>query len=191
LVSPSLGVYHMTGKLHYRIDHSREERFMQLFLQHERRLRAFIVTLVPHWADAEDLLQETSAIIWRKFGDFEPGSDFLDWALRIAHFEVLKHRKRQRTNQLRFSDAAIDALANRLCNFAEDSDRRCEALQSCLGKLTARDRELVQLRYVPEATVKDVAKRVGRSPHAVYGALNRIHSMLLECIRRTMRNEGI
>jgi RNA polymerase sigma-70 factor (ECF subfamily) len=169
---------------------SREERFMQLFLQHERRLRAFIATLVPNWADADDLLQETSAVIWRKFDDFEPGTDFIDWALRIAHFEVLNYRKRQRRDRLRFSDETVEVLATRLRNFGDASDLRFDALQHCLLKLNPRDRELVQLRYGPGATVRDVSERVSRSLHAVYKALNRIHGLLLDCVRRSLRCDG-
>jgi RNA polymerase sigma-70 factor (ECF subfamily) len=181
----------MAQDLHLLVDRSRQERFVQLFLQHERRIRAFILTMVPHWADADDLLQETSAVIWRKFDGFEPGTDFIDWALRIAHFEVLNYRKRQQRDRLRFSDQTIEILAARLRTFGEESDLRCEALQRCLLKLNPRDRELVQLRYGPEATTREVAARVGRSLHAVYKALNRIHGQLFDCVRRSLRRDEL
>lgn len=152
-------------------------------------MRAYIATFVPHWADGDDVLQATAAIIWRKLDDFEPGTHFIKWALRIAHFEILKYHK-QRKSRLQFSEETLEALAEPYRTFVAEDDRESEALQQCLGKLTARDRELVRLRYAHDATVKAIAQRVGRSPRAVYKALNRIHSQLLDCVRRTSLFKG-
>src|SRR5262245_8265994 len=85
-------------------DLDREEQFLQLFLANERRIYAFILALVPVWSDADDLLQETSAVLWRKLDEFQPGSDFVAWALKIARFEVLNYRKRQSRDRGLFSD---------------------------------------------------------------------------------------
>ena len=168
------------------MDRSGEERFVQLFHQHERRIYGFIVSLVPRWEDADDLFQETAAVLWRKFDRFEPGTDFVRWALSVAQFEVLRYRRARQKSQRIFSDATVEALAERLPAFGETSSRRTEALQHCLTTLKERDRELVQMRYDPGATVLEVAARVGRSVPAVYKALNRIHGQLFDCIRRTL-----
>jgi RNA polymerase sigma-70 factor (ECF subfamily) len=172
-----------------RIDLPTEERFMRLFLEAERRIFGFLLALVPNWADAEDLLQETAAVLWRKFDEFEPGTDFLAWALTVARFQVLCHRKKQQRSRVRFSDQTVEVLAERLAAFTETSDRRLDALCHCLALLGDRDRELVQLRYAPGATTQGVAGQVGRSVDAVYKALNRIHTRLLFCIRRSL-DEG-
>jgi RNA polymerase sigma-70 factor (ECF subfamily) len=173
-----------------KIDLAREQRFLQLFLSYERRIYAFIFALVPNWSDADDLLQETSAVLWRKLDDFEPGTDFLAWALSIARFQVLNYRKKQRQNRARLSDQTVETLADQLMVFSERSDARRDALAECLAKLSSRDRELIQLRYQPEATTQSVATSVGRSLKAVYKALNRIHGQLLLCIRQTLASEG-
>src|SRR5262249_38382853 len=41
--------------------------FLRLFLQHERRLYAYILTLLPNRADADDVLQEVSLVMWEEF----------------------------------------------------------------------------------------------------------------------------
>ena len=40
--------------------------------QNERRLYAYILTLLPHRADADDVLQEASLVMWDKFDDRQP-----------------------------------------------------------------------------------------------------------------------
>ncbi len=52
----------------------KETRFMRLFLENERRIFGFILTLLPHWADAEDVFQETAGVLWNKFDDFQSGA---------------------------------------------------------------------------------------------------------------------
>jgi RNA polymerase sigma-70 factor (ECF subfamily) len=173
-----------------KLDFAREQRFLQLFLAHERRIYGFILALVPNWSDADDLLQETSAVLWRKLDDFEPGTDFLAWALSIARFQVLNYRKKQRQLRARLSDRTVETLVDQLMALGERSDARRDALAECLAKLNSRDRELIQLRYQPEATTQRVADCVGRSLKAVYKALNRIHGQLLLCIRQTLASEA-
>ena len=46
--------------------------FLPLFLKNERRLYAYILTLLPRRADADDVLQETSLVLWDKFDETEP-----------------------------------------------------------------------------------------------------------------------
>ncbi len=174
-----------------RIDLDREERFLKLFLAHERRLFGFLMALVPDWSIAEDLLQETSVVLWRKLDEFDPGTDFAAWALSVARYQVLDYRKRERRNRVLFSDRTVEMLADEMATLSRTNDARRDALETCLTKLKPRDRELIHQRYEPGATTQGVADRVGHSIQAIYKALNRIHGQLLLCIRRTLTAEGI
>ncbi|WP_197442912.1 sigma factor [Lignipirellula cremea] len=49
----------------------------------------------PGDAAAQDVAQQTSARIWEKRADFQPGAHFKAWAFSIARFEVLNYRKQQ------------------------------------------------------------------------------------------------
>jgi RNA polymerase sigma-70 factor, ECF subfamily len=167
------------------VDLQREERFLQLFLTHERRIHGFILALVPNWSDADDLLQETSAVLWRRLDEFEPGTDFAAWALSVARYQVLNYRRRERARAARFSDRTFEALAD-LAAEAATSDARRDALEGCLTKLGERERELIRLRYQSGATTQAVADQLGRPLKAVYKALNRIHDALLRCVRRSL-----
>src|SRR6202040_3274100 len=63
--------------------------FLRLFLENERRLYAYILTLLANHADADDVLQEASLVMWDKFDEQHPPDHFLAWACRIAYFKVL------------------------------------------------------------------------------------------------------
>lgn len=175
------------------IDLEREERFLQLFLAHQRQLLQFLVALVPDWSDAEDLLQETSIAIWRNLDQFEPGTDFGAWTRHIARYEVLNFRRKRGRSRVIFSDATVERLAADLAASAmgPHGDARRDALEGCLAKLSAREAELIRLRYQAGASTQAVAGRLGQSVQAVYRSLNKVHGLLLRCVRRTLATEGI
>ncbi|TWT56601.1 sigma-70 family RNA polymerase sigma factor [Allorhodopirellula solitaria] len=170
-------------------DIASEEVFMQLFLQSERRILGFILALVPHLADAEDLLQETCSIMWRKFDQFERNTDFTAWGISIARYRVLTYRRKAASSKVRFNDQLLEKIADAAIGVSMKSDERALALQTCLAALREKDRELIRLRYFAENSTKQTAEQLGRSVDSVYKALNRVHDSLLWCIRRSLLGE--
>ena len=157
-------------------------QFVRDLTENARRIYAYIFTLVPNWADADEIFQETSAVLWTKYGDYQPGTDFRAWAFRFAYFKVLQFRKAEGKNLLRLSDQFIDAVDRDALGGNDLWQERHRLLADCYALLRPQDRELLDLRYEPGATTKGVAAQVGRSADAVYKALNRVHEQLLECI---------
>jgi RNA polymerase sigma-70 factor (ECF subfamily) len=68
-------------------------------------------------------------------------------------------------------------------------DARRDALQRCLGKLSAADRQLVSARYQPEGSTRGVAESLGRSVQGTRKALHRIRMALMACIQRNTARE--
>lgn len=95
----------MSGRL-------QSEQFMALLTNHQQRLTAFVRSLVPHLADADEVVQEVNLYLWRNAEEFVPGTDFTAWTLRVAHFEVLTYRKRLARDRARLSDVVIGHLVD-------------------------------------------------------------------------------
>jgi RNA polymerase sigma-70 factor, ECF subfamily len=161
---------------------SRYDEFVDLFSGHARRIYGYVYTMLPRWADADDVFQETSRVLWQKFGEYRTGTDFFAWARQVARYQVLYFRQRQQRSRVTFSDAFLEAVA---ATEAEDSDRleaEQRALAECMEKLKARERDIVLSRFAPEATTRSAAARLGMTADAVYKALGRIQAALLKCI---------
>ena len=138
--------------------------FGRLFARYQPRIYGYIRSLVAHRNDAEDLLQETASILWQKFGEFQAGSDFLAWALRVARYEVLHFRQRQKRNVLQFSERFIDAVG---VDVATESLRLGDIerlLAECVEQLSSAERELFVLRYQSDVTTKSLAEKLGGRP---------------------------
>ena len=165
------------------------ERFAQLLATCQRRVFLYALGLVHNAADAEEILQETNLVLWRKFDQYRPGTNFAAWACRIAHYEVLKFRERRAREERVFSSEFVEALAVESVGAMDLLDARRDALVRCLGKLNKRDRQLVTRRYQERATTRSVATVLGRSVQGTRKALHRIRMALLACIQRTLAAE--
>jgi RNA polymerase sigma-70 factor (ECF subfamily) len=166
--------------------------FLRLFLKNQRRLYAYVLTLLPNRADADDVLQEASLVMWDKFDERHPPNDFAAWGCRIAYFKVLDFYKKHQRSRVCFSQTMLERVAETALEQADtlQLDRRREALAACLEKLRPRDRDLLSRRFADGATTQSTAAAVGRSVDAVYKALAKIRQALFDCINRTLAQEG-
>ncbi|MDZ4696025.1 MAG: sigma-70 family RNA polymerase sigma factor [Deltaproteobacteria bacterium] len=168
---------------------TRAEQFVSLVLTHQRRLHAFIRALVPESPDVDDLFQQTSTVLWRRFDDYQPGTNFAAWAMTIARNQVRDHRKSHLRRRGVFSDDLFDAIADKIAIATETVDARQEALLACLRELPADARQLIELRYTQEQPVETIAATLRRSDKTVYRLLAQIRSALLSCVENRMRAE--
>ena len=70
------------------------------------------MSLIPHWADSDEVLQEATVIMWQKFKQFEPGTNFLSWGFKIIHLVSKDYRKRQGRSRIQFSGNLAEMLAD-------------------------------------------------------------------------------
>ena len=163
------------------------ELFTRLLLQNQKRIWGLILSLIPRGSDADDVMQETCAVLWRKFNQFQPGTDFGAWALRVARFQLMSHYNKRRRAQAHLSEEVVEALAETLADRKWEDSERSVALNDCLHKLKDREMDLIQRRYTAQDKIEDIAKGLGTTVHAVYKALARLQVRLMGCVEREMR----
>jgi len=159
---------------------------LALLLKHQRSIYGYIRVLVPSASDADDLLQETCLTIYEKFSDFEPGTDFLSWANRIAYWKVRQARLKFARSKVVFDEPVLEALSETATHMEAEISERHEVLKLCLQKLSERDRRMILARYEPGGTVEEAAQLSGRTRTAAYKALGRIRQLLHDCIQINM-----
>ena len=167
------------------------ESFVQVFVRHEPALRSFIRPLVRTWDDVEEVMQQTSLILWRKYVDFQPGSDFLSWSCTIARFEVLKFRRSKARDRHFFGEELLALLADEGAAEMSRRNRERQALDTCIERLPSQQRELIERCYNGDVSINEVAESLGRSATSLYKSLNRIRRTLLECIDRSLAQEAM
>jgi len=170
-------------------DQNRINEFLRLHTRHETRLHAFILSLLSDWNDAEEVMQETATILWSKFDQFDPETNYFAWACQVARFEVKRYLRRQKRGRLLFNDEFLQTVAEETVEMDEELVARQRALADCVEKLSPTDREMIRLRYEDGATAATIGERLSRSVHAIYKAMKRIRRTLYDCVGRTLAKE--
>lgn len=166
----------------------RHDLFVRLLSGHSSRIFGFILSLVFNRNDADDIFQETSVVLWRRFDEFEEDTNFQAWACRIAYLHVMNFRRKHKKSRL-LSDRALEMIAEDALANADYAEQQEEALAQCLGKLDRKDRELIEQRYYRRLASKEIAETQSKSIHSIYRSLVRIHAILLRCVKLTLATE--
>jgi len=195
------------------LDPEQNERFVRLFAETRDALFSHIFALLPNWSDAEDVFQQTSLVLWRKFGEFDPAKKgtgpicrngpegaahkldqspfsaeaFLAWARRTAYFEVCNFRRVAGRDRLQFDDRLLDHLAEERGERAETLSEKRDFLLDCIAKLTEEQRELLLRAYDETMTIQQLAEEIQKAPQTVYNRLSQIRHTLFKCVEDAMK----
>lgn len=172
-------------------DEERDLKLMELMTKHQRSVYGFIFTMVGNAADADDVLQNTYLIMWKKRADFHGKGNFLTWACSFAKLQVFSYRKKhKRHRQHAVEEEVLDAIASEVERQFDDREDRLLALRSCLASLPERQRELLTLRYFESKSSAAIADLRDTSENVIHVTMHRVRKALLRCIRTKMTATG-
>lgn len=168
-------------------DKHQNESFLRLYAEHEASLHAFVRAMLPGRMEASEVLQNVIVVLWQKH---DSALDFKKWAFGVARLEVLKFLQTRKRDRHIFDDDLVNQLADRAVLLAQRHSAERDALEGCLQKLPARQRELVLKAYAKGCSMEDIAAGRGQTPMSLYKFLHRTRQTLLECVKKTIaRNE--
>ncbi len=169
----------------------RHDEFVALFVRHEAAIHSFVLTLLPDLATAEDVVQQASMTMWRRFDQYQPGTSFRNWAFQVAKFTAMNHITKMRRDRHVFSERLLEILAEQATRRSDHLDAQRRALAFCIKRLRDDDQETLEGCYQEASTIKSFAESIGQTPNAVYKRLNRIRAALLSCIERRLGLESM
>lgn len=172
------------------LDHDEQEQFTRFWTEAQPSVAGYVRAVVRDPDVAKDVVQGTALILLRKFRDWDSSRPFLPWALGVAKFEILAHRRDAGRSRLVFDDALLDAVTEMWGKVAGEISAEQAALHDCLEKLPARSREIVRLRYFNDLEMAEVGKHLESTSGAMRIALMRIRERLQDCVQRRLGAEG-
>jgi RNA polymerase sigma-70 factor, ECF subfamily len=175
------------------IDGEHADGFVQRLTGCQKWLYAYILSLTGSTTVADDVLQNTNLVLWKKADQFVEGSDFAAWACSIAYYQVQAFRRDQQRDLLLFDDEIVAKLAVSAERHAVYSDAEWEVFRECEKKLKPVQRELLRARYGlsgPDSTIEQLARERNESSASIVSALYRIRATLRECVRLAISRES-
>ena len=132
-----------------------------LFARHRVGVYRWLLRLVNDEALAENLLSDVFLDVWRQAASFEARASVSTWLLAIARYKALSARRKR-------TDAALDEeIASAVADPADGPDlvlekkSTIELMQTCLAELSPEHREVMDLVYYHDKSVKEVARIMG------------------------------
>jgi RNA polymerase sigma-70 factor (ECF subfamily) len=165
--------------------------FMKLVFENERRIYAYIYVLVPNQVEADDLFQDTVTVMWEKYKEYIPKSDFGAWGVGIAYNMVRNYRRKKARSRLRFAEDVEQFIEGDASKALSTLDYRLDALKLCLSKLDTEDKKIIRLKYEQNWSAKEIAEKIGYSMKNIYVKLARANDFLVRCIRISLAEQNV
>lgn len=167
-----------------------QEYFVGQITGHQPVLLAYIRSLLPESGHANDVLQETNLVLWRRANEFSIGENFGGWARKVAYYQVLAFYRDHQREKLFFDAELVTQLAESSEQQFAKHDQWQTILKNCLQKLPEHNRNLIQERYMPGGSVQKMASKLDRSIGAISQSLYRIRELLRNCINTNIQQES-
>jgi RNA polymerase sigma-70 factor, ECF subfamily len=162
---------------------SRTAEFLARYTKCQRQIYVYVRSHIPSTADCDDVLQNVGAVLWEKYGTYRPGESFTRWAFGVARLEVLKYRQRQGRRAVSLRTDLIELVAEETVEISETADALAEGLRICVEKLSPWSQVVLKQRFEAGQSVREIARRFGRTEPAVYKPLQGIYDTLYDCVQ--------
>ena len=159
--------------------------------QNRLRIFAYIRTLVPNNADAEDVYQHVCLTLWNKFSEFDQERDFFFWACGVAYFTVCNFRRSVQRDRHFFSQELVETMSKERQSHLGNHNVRLESLRDCFKKLDSGDQELLLRATLEKQSIKHFAEEAGKTVQTLYNRLSTLRRELAECIKNRLKREEI
>lgn len=158
--------------------------FSELLSEIQLSLFQFILSLVPHKQDAEDILQKTNLILVQKQEEFDPKlGSFKTWSFNIARYQVMAHRTIHSRSKICFSNELTEVLADEAMDY-ETPQIQQNALNKCYKKLPEHMKRIAELRFKRDLTYKEISACVNRPVSSISATLVRAREYIMGCIKQ-------
>jgi len=163
------------------------EAFARALRPYLPMLYAYGRSLCADHHTAQDVVQQTALIAYRKLGFLFPEVDFASWLKGIARREALsERRKAARLRQV--AEEILEAAYDDPTPEALAPER--EALGECLKRLHGHAAVILTAHYFQGEKLTDIAQQLGLNANTVRTLLHRARLVLEECVRGRLAVEG-
>ena len=169
----------------------RTSKFALIIRRYGEAIRSFVRRTIRQRQDAEEVAQDVFVKAFQRLDsyDAEKGS-MKSWLLGIAFREVLMWLRKNQRQAIplepdNLHEDTTDEEADRL--LAEVKEQRIQALQEAIRQLSHEDQMLLQLYYMEDLPLKEIASVAGHGHLYLATRLHRIRKRLCTIIKKIER----
>ena len=124
------------------LEEDQQIRFTRFWTDAQPTVSQYVASLIrDQWA-VRDIVQNTSLAFLRKFSEYDQSRPFLLWALGVAKFEILGHRRGAARNRMVFDSDFLEQYTQAWARVAPRLNDEATALRDCVSELKGRPRNV-------------------------------------------------
>ena len=136
--------------------------FTELFDFFAPRIKTLLLRLQPDAGLAEEIAQETMAVLWQKAALFDRRkSSVATWLYRIARNRYIDSRRRARGIEVEIDDTVLVVDDATDPDRTLDANRRSERVQIALAALPGEQSDIIRLSFFEDLSHAEIAERTG------------------------------
>jgi RNA polymerase sigma-70 factor (ECF subfamily) len=137
-----------------------ETAFSEIFDRYKLPVFNFILRLINHPSDAEDILQEVFLAVWQGSHRFLEKSTVKTWIFRIAyHKAITSLRKNQKPYRQHFNIENYHLMSNESAPEQKMIDQWQEKeIRAAINKLSANHRSVIELAFINNFSYQEIAQ---------------------------------
>ena len=141
-----------------RVARQDREAFKELYFIYHRRLLRFVMRMTSRQDLAEEVLNDTMWIVWKKAGEFRAASQVSTWILGIAYRQTLSTSRRTQFHaQFNISGVEPEELDIATADDVQLQAETREWLDQGLAQLPLEQRMVMELTYFLGHSCEEIA----------------------------------
>jgi RNA polymerase sigma-70 factor, ECF subfamily len=165
-----------------------EETLERLFADHGRQVLAYAIRRGASSSDAEDVVGETFAVVWRRIGSLPARELELAWLYGIAARVLANQRRSRRRSAALWSRLRLAAAGAPLYEDARAVD--IGGVVYAMKQLGPRDQEVLRLAAWEGLSLKELSVALGCSQNAAALRLHRARQRLASEVTKENQASG-
>ena len=177
------------------LEHNDQKAYAELMERYYGSLHYTMLKMVDQPDDADDLTMEAFGKAFRQLETYAPHYSFSTWLFKIATNNSLDYLRRQRAKLLSLDAALEDTetgvgtdLAQLSTEEPDPEERfiraqRQHLLKELLQQLSARYRQVIELRFFEELAYHEIAERLEMPIGTIKSNIHRAKELLYDVLR--------
>lgn len=166
--------------------------FEQLLYMHEDAVYGFVFNKVRNEMDAEEITQDVFMKAYKNINTFRKEAKLRTWLFTIAHNTTASHYRKKELKTTPVEDtpmaygvgSTVDESMNKV-----SGEERIRFITRAMGNMAPQQRELIQLFYLEELSIKEICDITQLSEASVKTGLNRGRNRLYQLLEDILKEE--
>ncbi len=165
-----------------------EAAFAELYDRFSPGLYSLVLRVLHDEAEAEDVVQEAFAHVWRRSATYDPArSSAFTWAVMIFRNKAIDRlrlrQRRARTLEGATAESLSDEQSDQHSAVAPEERERQTQVRAALAQIPAEQKEAVELAFFKGLTHEEIAERLASPLGTVKARIRRGLLKLRDCLK--------